>query len=140
MIRENEETKTKRLEGAREASKRRGQRVSSTMEHKLEARAQVAKERTTAAAMLYNANLQSKDEDRRAHQAVVDFKKPRWGLVNSVWGIGFQEHIEFHRSCIPANADLLTVKNVFNQEGHITGGGLPFSLHMEGDDILFMPR
>ena len=140
MLREDDEVKQKRKEDARAESRRRGQRVSMTEDHKLEARAHVAKERTAAAAMLYNSNLQSKDDGRRSHQAVVDFQKPRWGLVNSVWGIGFQKHIEFHRSCIPADADLLTVKNVYNQEGHITGGGLPFSLRLDGDDILFMPR
>ena len=58
-----------------------------------------------------------------------------------ILGKGTIEHCEFHRSCIPADADLLTVRNIFDKEGHISGGGLPFTLHIDdADDLNFMPR
>ncbi len=98
------------------------------------------RKRTVDACMLYNESLQASDPGRRSHQAVVDFNKPRWTFVNSICGSNVLPHVEFHRSCIPADADLLTVKNVYKQEGHITGGGLPFTVYAQGDDLLFMPR
>jgi hypothetical protein len=45
-----------------------------------------SKRRVVDAAMLYNRTLQAGDEGRRSHQAVVDFDKPRWQYVNSIYG------------------------------------------------------
>ena len=91
------------------------------------------------ALMRYTATLTSKDKERRTHQAVFDKDKPRWALERSVFGYGMP-HVEFHRSNIPSDADLITVTNSLKQQGRISDGGVPFSIHQEGDDLLFMPR
>jgi hypothetical protein len=49
-------------------------------------------------------------------------------------------HVEFHRSQIPSDAALLTVCNPIDQEGHIAGASVPFSVVQKGDDLIFMPR
>ena len=131
---------TKDYNVARKQSRNRVENGSSSSSfYTDEKQNKLLRKRTIDACMLYNDSLQSRDEGKRSHQAVIDFNKPRWAYVNSVFGKGLSQ-VEFHRSCIPADADLLTVKNVYKQEGHITGGGLPFTLYMEGEDILFMPR
>jgi hypothetical protein len=94
---------------------------------------------TARGLMRYTNALTSRDSSRRMHQAVFDKDKPRWALERSVFGYGMP-HVEFHRSTIPASADLITVTNSLKQEGKISSGGVPFTCVTKGDDILFMPR
>ena len=136
LVKKGQEKRRERLTGRRDQS--------SPSEANIAENNKMAEDRlranTVHACMMYNGALQTKDKGRRSHQAVADFDKPRWSLVQSICGANALPSVEFHRCCLPADANLLTVKNVYKQEGHITGGGLPFTIHPEGDDLLFMPR